>query len=137
MSRRWWVNLAKYGGSALFIGLAAWLYLGAYDFPDASLVEKYRLLCDAFTIPGVILLMLGCLIWASGQGALDGVTYALRYAIYSLIPGKLLERSEKYGDYIQRKRENRLKGYGFLFITGGASMAVSLVFMALFYSLYS
>ena len=44
---------------------------------------------------------------------------------------------EKYDEYLERRRKNRVKGYGFLYVVGGAFMAVAGVFMALFYSLYN
>ena len=130
------VNLIKYGCSAAFVALMAGAYIGLRDFAGAELVDRYLILCDAFTVPGMLLIMFGCMMWASTTGALDGLGYCVRFAVFSLIPGKRLERDERYGDYIARKRENRVKGYGFLFISGLVTMAVALVFMALFYSLY-
>lgn len=135
MSKRVKVLLARYGGSATFVGFMAWLYISLRDFDGAKLVDKYRMLSDAFTVPGILLLMFGCLIWISNLGALDGLAYAVSFAIRSLIPGARY-KDEKYGDYVERKRENRVKGYGFLFISGGVTMAVAIVFMILFYSLY-
>ena len=136
MSNRVKVNLIKYGGCALFVAVLAWAYVSLRDFGGAELVDKYLILCDAFTVPGMLLILAGCLMWASTTGVLDGLSYAVRYAVFSLIPGKRLERDEKYGDYIMRKREKRVKGYGFLFISGLITMVVALVFMALFYSLF-
>lgn len=136
MSERLKTNLIKYGGSAAFVALLAVAYISARDFAGAELVDKYLILCDAFTVPGMLLICLGALMWASTTGALDGLTYAVRYAIFSLIPGKRLERDEKYGDYIERRSKNRAKGYGFLFVSGLITMAIAAVFMILFYSLY-
>lgn len=135
MSKRVKARLAKYGGSAAFVGLMAWLYISLRDFDGAKLVDKYRMLSDAFAVPGMLLLMFGCLIWISNLGALDGLAYAVSFAFRSLIPGGRY-KDEKYADYVERKRENRVKGYGFLFASGGVTMAISIVFMVLFYSLY-
>lgn len=130
------LGLIKYGGCAVFTALMAAAYIGLRDFEEAALVDQYLMLCDAFTIPGMLLIMVGCLIWASNLGALNGLSYVVRIAVFSLIPGKRLERDEAYGDYVARKREKKLKGYGFLFISGLIVMAVAMVFMMLFYSLY-
>lgn len=135
MSKRLKTRLAKYGGAAAFVWLMAWLYISLRDFDGAKLVDQYRMLSDAFTVPGILLLMFGCLIWISNLGALDGLAYAVSFAVRSLIPGGRY-RDEKYGDYVERKREKRVKGYGFLFISGSVTMAVAIVFMILFYSLY-
>lgn len=136
MKRRLLVNLIKYGCCAVFVGLLVWAFMAMRDFSAALLLEKYRMLCDAFTIPGVVLLMIGSLVWVSNTGALDGISYCLRFMVFSLIPGKRLERDEKYGEYIERRMQNRVKGYGFLFWSGLATMAIALVFYALYYTQY-
>ncbi len=135
MSKRARIKLIKYGSCAAFVALMAWLYISLREFEAEPRVEQYRILSDAFTIPGILLLMAGCLFWISGLGALDGFLYAGMYAIRALIPwGR--HKSEKYADYVERRRERKVKGYGFLFIAGGVTMLISIVFMVLFYQLY-
>ncbi len=135
MSKQIKVLLIKYGSCAVFVGLLAYAYIALRDFAGAELVDQYRMLCDAFTVPGILLLMFGAMIWSLNTGALDGITYAVTFAFRSLIPGGRY-RDEKYADYVERQREKRVKGYGFLLISGGAAMAVALIFMALFYTVY-
>ena len=125
--------------TAFVLGLAA-LYIGLREFTGQPLVEQYRMLCDAFTIPGLILILLGCLIWASDLGGFYGIGYVFNYARRSIlqfvVPNSLAE-TENYFDYVQRKKaEGHVTGYGFLFITGGISMVISLVFLFLFYQVY-
>ena len=136
MSSKVKIRITKYGICAVFTALMVWAYLGLRDFGQADLLEKYRMLCDAFTVPGVLLLCVGGLCWASTEGALDGIGYLLSFVGKTLIPGKRKD-IEKYGDYVVRKRENRKMGFGFLLISGAIVLAVALVFMVLFYSLYS
>ncbi len=136
MSDRLKVNLVKYGCCAIFVAVAAGLYIAPRDFVGSALVDQFLILCDAFTIPGILLLMVGFLVWVSNEGALDGVTYAVRFAVFSLIPGRRLERDEKYSEYVERRRGKKVRGYGFLFVSGAVTLAISLVFMALFYALY-
>ena len=135
MSKRAKARLAKHGGAAVFVGFMAWLYISLRDFAGANLADKCRILSDAFTVPGMLLLMFGCLIWFSNGGVLDGLVYGARLAIRSLIPGGRY-RDEKYADYVERRRQSRVKGYGFLFLSGGAAMAAAIVFIILFYTLY-
>ena len=129
-------RLFRYGISGLFcIGMAG-LYAGLRDFFSLSRVEQYLVLCDAFTIPGMLLILLGMMVFLSNHGALDGLGYVLSYAFKALIPGKK-DRQERYFDYVERKHsEGKAMGYGFLFITGGISLLISFVFMFLFYQLY-
>lgn len=130
--------LRKYILAFFFGGLLAWFYISARDFSSAELIEKYRMLCDAFTIPGLLMLMMGLLLAISNEGAFDGITYALTFAVRALIPfGRNRNDNEKYYDYVERKRAKRVHGYGFLFIVGGIFMAVAAVFLILFYRLYS
>jgi hypothetical protein len=77
----------------------------------------------------------GGLSWASSQGALDGLGYVVHVLGKSLIPGKRMEIL-KYNEYVMEKREKTPVGFGFLFISGAVVMAISLVFLILFYSLY-
>ena len=132
-------NLIKYGiSTVLSLGLAfLYVYLRV-DFanPGATpLVEWYRIICDAFTIPGLILLMLGCLMSLSNQGAMDGLGYVVVNALKMLIPTGGL-KLERYKEYLERRKENRVKGYGFLYLVGAGCMVIALVFMVLFYSIY-
>lgn len=135
MSKRLKVNLVKYGISALICGILVWIYVSTRDFAAQTTMEQYRILCDAFTIPGLLALMFGLLLAISNEGAFDGVGYALSIAWKALIPGGRT-KMEKYFDYVERKREKRGGGFGFLFVVGGVCMAAALVFMVLFYRLY-
>lgn len=132
-------TLTKYGVSLGISFLIAFLFVYMrVDFhnPEATgLVDWYLILCDAFTIPGLLFLMLGCMMSLSRQGALDGVTYVIKNAVRMLIPGMAL-KTERYYEYVEYKRANRAKGYGFLYVTGLICMALSLLFMFLFYTLY-
>ena len=135
MNNRLRTNLIKYGCAVVLGGLLAWFYVSQRDFSAQPLVEKYRILCDAFTVPGLLMVLFAMLLTLSNKGAMDGVGYVANYALRMLIPGKGLQQ-EKFADYMERKRANRLKGYGFLYIAGIAFLAVAGVFMALFYSIY-
>ena len=131
-------NLLKIVASgSIALGLA-YLYISLRaDLSDpASLptLEWYRVICDAFTIPGLVFTMLGLLVSLSNQGALDGIGYAATVAFKMLIGAGA--NQERYAEYLERRKANRLKGYGFLYVVGLACLAVALVFMGLFYSQY-
>ncbi len=117
-----------------FCGIMAGFYLNMHEFDTAETVDRYRLLCDAFSLPGMLLILFGGLMWVSAKGTLDALGFIGKKLVSSLIPGGRLDREERYADYVQRQREKRKGGYGFLFVAGAISIAVSLVFLALFYS---
>ena len=125
--------LIKYGCCAAFVLLLGGMYLSGGEFAISDLQNKFRLLCDAFSVPGILLILFGALIWASNEGALDGISYCLTILGRSLIPGGRSKKDERYADYVERKRNNRTKGYSFLFSAGGVSLVIGLVFLALFY----
>ena len=128
-------NLIKSGiASAVGILLAVAFILSS-NFGAESLMNRYKILCDAFTIPGVMMLMFAILLSVSNEGALDGVGYVVKQGLRMLTFRGL--GTEKYLDYVERRREKRVKGYGFLYVVGAAFLAVALIFMALFYSLYN
>lgn len=127
--------LRKYLIAFFFGGLLAYFYVSQRDFAAAELMEKYRILCDAFTIPGMMMILIGLLIAVSNEGAFDGLLYAVTYAAKALIPFGRQNGHEKYADYVERKREKRVSGYGFMFISGAVFMVVAMVFLILFYRL--
>lgn len=137
MKGSWKGTIIKYLAAIAFCGLMILIYVSSRDLVAASRLEKYRIWCDAFTIPGLLLIFTGLLVWVANQGALDGISYALKGMFRVFIPGAGLRQNlENYHDYLQRKKERRVKGYGFLFLTGGASLLVALVFLYLFYRIY-
>ena len=131
-------KIVQYGlTSAICLGLAAFYFFVRIEpgmIKYTPLVTIYLTLCDAFTIPGITVLMLACLTSLSNRGALDGITYHLNNLFKALTFRR--EEMEKYGDYLERKRANRATGFGFLYVVGGICTGISLVFMALFYSIY-
>lgn len=132
--KRWTAFLLKYGITALVGGLMAWLTLDLHGFSRTMpQLQQYRLLCDAFTIPGVILVMVGFLVMIANAGNFLGLGYAAKHAVKMLIPfGN--KKDERYYDYYQRKQQQgKVKGYGFIFVTGLIFMAVAMVFFTLFY----
>lgn len=112
--------------------LLAWIYLSSRDLGNASLQDQYRLLCDAFTIPGLLMILSGALVWGSNEGAFHGISYCVRLAVFALIPDKRKDGYEKYGDYVERKTRNKIGGYAFLFWAGLVTLGVALVFFVLY-----
>lgn len=135
MSEKTRIRLLKYGITGIACALVALLYCWSRGFLQLELAEKYRTLCDAFTVPGLLLLCVGVLIWASNDGLFYGLSYCLHVAWRALIPGARYQ-TERYYDYVTRKKEKRYSGYGFLFLCGGVCMGLAILFMILFYSIY-
>ena len=138
MSDRQKVTLVKYGSSIAFAVVLIWIYCSTRNLFLQPAMERWRILCDAFTLPGLTYIMIGFLMMVANEGFFDMLAYACSKAVGMFLPGRgFSDDGEKYYDYVQRKRENRAKGYGFLFVVGGVLMAFALLFMFLFYRLYN
>ena len=132
-------NLTKYGISVSLSLLMAYAFVALrVDFEnpgETALVDWYLIICDAFTVPGLLFTMFGCLMSLSNQGAMDGLGYVAVNGLKMLIPGAAT-KMERYKEYLERRRANRIRGYGFLYVVGLGCLAISGVFMVLFYTLY-
>lgn len=133
MSKRMKSNLIKYGISGGICLLLAVAYVISADFLNLELKDQYRILCDAFAIPGMLCIFGGLLVWLGNEGAFDGIGYVLSYAFRAFLPGTRMNKRESYKDYLERKRGKRTTGYSFVFVVGLVCMTISFVFLALFH----
>ena len=97
--------------------------------------EKLRILCDAFCIPGLLLMLSTGLVFARNEGAFNGVMYSLRTVKEMLLPF-LPHQHMNYREYVQKKAEKKTKGYSFLLITGAVFLAVGIVLLIMYHTKY-
>ena len=135
MNRRMSI-LLRYGITMVIGALLVWLVLDRYHFADmTSNVDRFRLLADAFTIPGVVFTMIGLLVQIARFGAFEGLGYMGSWLRKRLIPlGST--KQEPYLDYVLRKRQEKKASGFFLILCGLVFLAVAVVFMVLFYQIY-
>lgn len=124
----------RYAVTAALAALTAaghlWLHGWSRTLPAE---ERYRILCDAFTVPGLMLVLIAALVALSNEGSFDALGYAVRYTVRRLIPGAGL-RQETYGEFVERHREQgRVKGYGFLLHVGLVFLCTAGVFLYLYF----
>ena len=119
------------------IGAAvAALYMATHDFGAVREAgERYRILSDAFSIPGVLFLGSGLLSWTAGKGAFDGMSYSCGLFFKVINPFRKFER-EDYPAYVERKSAGRrAKGSRlYLYVTGGVFSGAAGVFLLLFHA---
>ncbi len=104
-----------------------------FFYGELSLQEGMKALSDAFSVTGIILLVLGALVFVSTQGMFDSISYAGKFVLRAFIPGARSTPIEKYGDYKVGKAEKRITGYSFLFFVGIAFILVGVIFTILFF----
>lgn len=116
---------------ALFVVMV--LFIENY-FSTTETIERYKILSDAFTFAGVLLILFAALVFISSKGGFDGIGYSLSRLVKMLIP--FANRSdETYAQYKERKRAKGItKGYSCVFFSGLAYFAVSIVFLILYYN---
>ena len=100
-------------------------------FKQTDLKTIYHILSDSFFVPGVVITGFGLLIYASNEGAFDGVTYGVM-AFLSMFKSKQEKKYSSLYDYKQKKHAVKTKT-GFILISG----LIVLAFGILFYILYS
>ena len=126
-------KLTSYAVTALAGGALSAVILVLHGFGSAeTAAERYTILCDAFTIPGILMIMIGLLLVISGTGALDGISYAIRGVGRQLIPFLRIQ-NETFYDFVQRKdKKRKTRQNTFLFVTGAVFLAAAIVFLVLF-----
>ena len=86
MSERLRNNLIKYGSCVAAGLLAGVAYLSGKDFFNLPLVDQYRLLSDAFMLPGFLMVAVGLLIFLANEGSFTGIGFIAQKAVGFLIP---------------------------------------------------
>jgi hypothetical protein len=116
-------------------GAVAWWYANSRWVSDMPPVLQYRVLCDAFFIPGAMMLLFALLFSLNYAGALDTLAYLLSYLPRALAPAAFGE-PEKLLDFVENRRDRRKKGYGFLYIVGFIYLAIAIYYLVKFYSVF-
>ncbi len=130
------IIILKYSISfAIMVGFL-FLILGIRNYFNAELdlVTKYRYLTDAFTIPGMLFILVGLLVILTNQGSLASLAWLLRSLFFRLIPGGSVKKNQTYKEYLETRK--KITGYGFLFISGAIFFLVGIIFLILFYTNY-
>ena len=99
---------------------------------DDSLAVKYTILSDSFFVPGIIMLLVGLLIWVSTTGFFDALAYGATVFIKGFTRFKRTERFERFYEYKERKAEGRGFTHGYLLISGLVYLLIGVVFTMLF-----
>ncbi len=110
-------------------------------FSAVSVKEVFRILADAFTLPGGLFLTAGLGIWIMNQGAFDGLIYMTRVLFRTKTQsreGSVSEneegRVEPYSEFIiKRHNEQQVTGYAFIIVTAAVFLAFAGVFIILYY----
>ena len=120
------------GMTILFGAITVRSILHLRGFQAAQGSARLCILADAFTVPGVVMTMLGVMVLLSRGGAFDGLSYAASYAWRMLIPGRSGTMYQSYREHVQQRANRNKNECGFLFCVGGVFLLTACVFTALF-----
>lgn len=135
MSNKLMTNLIKYAvTTGIGLALTAW-YVIPRDIFQLDAVQMYRVLCDGFFLPGIFMIFIGLMFVMNNLGALDTISYAFHYLAHTFLPVAFGE-GQSYLEYVEARREKRISGFGCIFVVGIVFVAVSAIFLMLFYTVY-
>lgn len=115
-------------------------YVSSKGIRNKRPADRYKILADGFTIPGLLVTGFGLMMVISDTGTLDGVIYGMQTA-FRMLTFQLLSKGKQqpnYSDFKDHREEmrqlRRLRGggFGFMIITGGAFLAAAVVFVFLY-----
>ena len=89
--------------------------------------DVLRCASDACFVSGVVMAVIGGLVWTADQGVADGLTYGFSRFFTRRGPG-YEDRRESYSEYRERKHAKKLHVAEFL-ISGGVFIALALLLL--------
>ena len=91
-----------------------------------------HILCDAFFVPGVVILGFGLLVIASNGGTFDMLVFGTKKFINLFRKDVSKRMHETFYDYRTAKSENKGE-FLYLIIIGLIFIVISMIFLALYY----
>ena len=114
-------------GIALVVTVLVLLALGGFA-SGITTQERVTHLSNAFFAVGSLWFGFGVLLWASGEGAFD----LLSYSVTLLFRVKTVYERETYAEYKERKRGKRTNFFLVVMVPGAILLLVALIFAVYF-----
>ncbi len=120
--------------TAVALAVGAMIALSRGIFQEDEIDMVITIISDAFFIPGVLLLCIGLIVYASNEGLFLSISYGFK-AIGRTITAKKDEKlmNEKYHEYYARQIQKKSKCKHFL-IVGAVFVVVSLLFVIIYFA---
>jgi hypothetical protein len=115
----------------LSIGFALAILVGAMRdlFSQTEAKVIFKILCDAFFVPGIFISAAGLIVFSTNEGTFDAMAYGIS-AFVNMFKREPLKKRESFYDYRASRSEKKVK-FGYLLITGGAFLLVSMIMLAI------
>ena len=99
MTRQQRTRLLKYGITTVLTAAVVIYYAASRNVLSLETIEQYHVLCDAFTLPGIFLMLFGLLMLMNDLGALDTLAYFGHYLLHTFMPVAFGE-GKSYLDFV-------------------------------------
>ena len=102
-------------------------------FHLTATVDFMKAFCDAFFAAGVLLACVGGLVFVSNGGVFDMLAYGVR-TFFTAFRRNVTDRKYKdFYEYREAKKSSK-RSFSFLLIVGIVFIAISMIFLALYYN---
>lgn len=110
--------------------LALWVMISKDLFAEERLYMIYQILAESFSVPAVLMLGFGGLVFVSNEGMFDSLSYGLTSFI-DLFRKEKRNKFKTFYDYKESKKD-RSMSFGYLLICGIVFVAIAIVFHLLY-----
>ena len=119
--------------AAIGLGVSILIALSRGVFQEEAIDMVITIISDAFFIPGVLLICVGLIVYASNEGLFLALSYGFK-VIGRTFTAKKEEKlmDEKYHEYYARQIEKKTKCKHFL-IVGAVFVVISLIFVGVYF----
>lgn len=131
--KAYWIGFAI--AAVISIGLA----IGTLFLVQSSLQldwekDRWRILADTFTIPGVMYLMVFLLVKVSDFGAFDAIVYSVRLVVTMIFRSNVRKSRlpATYRDYRLARMEKPRTSATFLLLIAAFHLAIAIIFIILY-----
>ena len=107
-------------------GLALWVMVSKGVFDEERLFMIYQIIAEGLSVPAVLMLGFGGLIFVSNEGNFDSLSYGLT-TFFDLFRKEKRNKFKTFYDYRESKKDQKL-GFGFLLVCGLLFVALVAVF---------
>lgn len=126
-------NILRYSiASAIGLALAFVILCFKNIFSQTDAVKVFQILCDAFFVTGICFACIGVIMLAGNGGAFDMLGYAFVMLFDALRKDISKRKYKDFYEYRQAKKEKK-RNVLYMFVVGGAFIAISVIFLILYY----
>lgn len=98
-------------------------------FTQEQIKDTYKILSDAFFVPGILFVCFGLLIFSSNEGTFDMLKYGFKWLVNTF--KKDMPKMESFYDYRMAKHE-KTKSFGYICLVGLLFIAIAAIFAYLY-----